>query len=70
MTVRKVSIIDKYCGLSSDTKPTPNFPLAEFYETDTGWLWLWDGDEWVQDMRLINALSEALTSILASDLLS
>lgn len=53
-----------YAGLSTDTKPTPDFVGAIFVETDTDKLFIWNGGAWVEvsggggganSMLLINA---------------
>lgn len=36
-----------YGGLSTDTKPTPDFVGAIFIETDTDKLFIWNGGSWV-----------------------
>lgn len=47
MTVQKVSTIQKWQGLSGDTKPTSAPVGSMFYETDTGKEFVWNGS-WVQ----------------------
>lgn len=37
-----------YAGLSSDTRPTPDFVGAIFVETDTDKLFIWNGGAWVE----------------------
>lgn len=64
MTVRMASRKDEYCGLSTDIKPTPDFPMAEFYETNTGQNWIWDGEEWVEDLKLFRAMTDALAEYM------
>ena len=64
MTVKQVTSVQKWVGLSSDTKPTASTatidPGAEFYELDTGDNWIWDGTDWVEDLKLFKAMSDAL----------
>ncbi len=62
MTVGLVTTIQRWVGLSTDTKPTPTAQQAgsTFYETNTGEAFIWNGAEWVEDIRLIYALTRAL----------
>ncbi len=61
MTVSLVTTIQRWIGLSTDTKPTTNVKVGStFYETNTGQGFMWDGDAWVEDLTLIYAFSEAL----------
>jgi len=47
MTVERDSQEADYLGLSSDTKPTTGInPGIQFYETDTGKTYIWDGATW------------------------
>lgn len=40
----------KYIGLSTDDKPTENIKLGtEFFESDTGDVYLWTGSAWAQE---------------------
>jgi len=59
MAVKTVIDSESYIGLSTDTKPNGR-PGEHFYETNTGVLFIWDGESWVEDIRLIYALSQAL----------
>lgn len=60
MSVKLVTGCQKWIGLSTDTKPTPDMVGSTFYETNTGEGFLWNGSEWVEDIRLIYALTQAL----------
>jgi len=62
MTVRKIAAIKKWQGLSTDTKPTLTDADSgsTFYELNTGEAFIWSGSEWVEDIRLIYALTQAL----------
>ena len=40
------SVILKYIGLSTDTKPTDVPPGTRFYETDTGLIYVYTGTVW------------------------
>ena len=53
--------IQNWIGLSSDTKPS-NPPVGStFHESDTGEMFVYDGDIWTEDLRMIHAVSEGLT---------
>jgi hypothetical protein len=47
LTVKLETKIQKWCGLSTDTKPTPSDIGSIFYETDTNLEYKWTGSEWV-----------------------
>ena len=50
-----------YEAFSTDTKPTTSLPnKATFHELNTGQHYNWDGSNWIEDLTLINALTEAL----------
>lgn len=60
MTVKLVSTIQRWIGLSTDTKPSTNIKVGStYYELNTGQGWIWDGSNWVEDIRLIYALTVA-----------
>jgi len=60
MSVELVSTIQRWIGLSTDTKPaSPDRVGSTFYELNTGQGWIWDGSNWVEDIRLIYALTVA-----------
>lgn len=60
MAVKLVANVQRWIGLSTDTKPTPDFVGSTFYETNTGQGFIHNGSEWVEDIRLIYALTQAL----------
>lgn len=62
MAVELVMTIKRWIGLSADTKPTPTAQQAgsTFYETNTGVRFIWNATEWVEDISLIYALTQAL----------
>ena len=60
MTVVLVTTIQRWIGLSTDTKPTPDREGSTYYETNTGKGWIWDGDIWVEDLSMIYAVNQAL----------
>jgi len=60
MAVNLVTIIQRWIGLSIDTKPTEAPVGSTFFETNTGQGWIWDGSNWVEDLTLIYALTQAL----------
>ena len=66
MAVTEITIIREFKGLSTDTKPTAAtmgdeaYVGSEFYEMNTGLMWIWDGTEWVEDLRLFRAMVDAL----------
>ena len=62
MAVKLVTSAQRWIGLSTDTKPTATAALtgATFYETNTGQEFVCDGLNWIEDIRLIFALIQAL----------
>src|SRR3990167_7386280 len=46
MTVALITSIERFVGLSTDTKPTGPRAGSLFYETDTGAQYLYDGAAW------------------------
>ena len=46
--------------LSSDTKPITALVGSKCVETNTGKVFVWNGFNWVEDLTMIYALSEAL----------
>lgn len=60
MTVKLVTDIQRWIGLDSDTKPITGKAGSTFYELNTGQGWIWDGTNWVEDIRLTYAFSLAL----------
>jgi len=61
MTVQLITSYKKYIGLSTDTKPTSVVGIGHgFYETDTGYNFIWDGVNWVEDLSLMVAVKDAL----------
>lgn len=64
MTAYLVTTIKKFIGLSTDTKPLISIPVGSvFYETNTGQPFIWNGNNWVEDLTLIYAFTEALKEI-------
>jgi hypothetical protein len=50
----------QYYGLSTDTKPTSDVPVGRiFNELNTGIKWIWSGSEWVEELSMIWAISQA-----------
>ena len=60
MAVKLVTGHQKWIGLSTDTKPIDGPVGSEFYELNTGQGFIWNGSIWVEDIRLIYALTQAL----------
>lgn len=60
MTVSLIANIQRWAGLSSDTKPTSGPVGSMFFEVNTGQHWVWDGVDWIEDLTLIHAFTEAL----------
>jgi hypothetical protein len=69
MTVTEVTVIRKWVGLSTDTKPTTatmgdeSYVGNEFYEINTGLTWIWDGEYWTEDLKLFRAMVDALAEV-------
>ncbi|OAI54016.1 hypothetical protein AYO44_03800 [Planctomycetaceae bacterium SCGC AG-212-F19] len=70
MTVHLLATVKNFQGVSTDTKPTvdadssdtpkPLAPGTTFFETDTGYLWIFDGTTW---NSLTTATIAALTLV-------
>lgn len=62
MAVQLVNDTRKFVGLSSDTKPRLASKVygGEFTELDTGQKFIWDGDNWIEDLTLYFAVKTAL----------
>jgi len=63
MAVKMVTTIQRWIGLSTDDKPTPDLVGSTFYETNTGQAWVWNGSNWVEDIALTVALIAALREV-------
>jgi len=60
MTVSLMANIHRWVGLSTDTKPTSGPVGSTFFEVNTGQNWIWNGTDWIEDLTLIYAFTEAL----------
>lgn len=60
MTVKLVTTVQKFIGVSTDAKPADAPVGSTFYELNTGEAFIFDGSNWVEDLALIYALSQAL----------
>lgn len=60
MTIKLVTAIQRWTGLDSDIKPTSPKVGSTFHETNTGQEFIYDGSNWVEDLRLMLALQQAL----------
>jgi len=60
MAYYSVSAKEKWIGWSTDIKPSAIYNGSEFYEMDTGQNWIWYDGNWVEDLRYIKAISDAL----------
>ena len=60
MTVKFVTKVQRWMGLDSDTKPTSPPVGSTFYETNTGQDFIYNGSNWVEDLRLMKAVQQAL----------
>lgn len=68
MAVTLESVVKRWVGLSTDTKPQPNadstIPAgSSFLESDTGHIFRWNGDQWQYPEDNMNEL-DALRAIL------
>jgi hypothetical protein len=63
MTVQLVNDKREFIWLSTDTKPTiaPFTRGTKGISLDTGEKWIYDGDNWVEDLELIYALSQVIS---------
>jgi len=48
MAVVLMRAINRYAGLSTDTKPASSVAGSTFYETDTGHTYIWQGSAWLK----------------------
>jgi hypothetical protein len=60
MAVKLITDVRKFIGLSTDTKPYLTGIGGKFTEIDTGAKFLWNGEQWVDDLTLTYAFLEAL----------
>ena len=58
MTVSLIHAIQNFIGLASDDKPENPPAGSTFHESNTGEIYIYDGADWVQDLRMINAVSQ------------
>lgn len=58
-----ITTINRYQGVSGDSKPTDAPAGSTFYEVDTGDWFVWDGDSWeAYTFPLLDATSPTLPS--------
>ena len=60
MTVLLISQHQEYSGHSDDTKPESPPVGSTFHEWNTGEIFVYNGDDWTDDLRLIYAISQAM----------
>lgn len=61
MTTTLLRVIQRWVGLSTDTKPTTDVPVGSlFYELNTGQGFIWDGANWIEDIRMMYSMWLAL----------
>ena len=60
MALKLIGNIHQYIGVSSDDNPSDAESLigSTIHHTDTGEMFIFDGDNWVEDLRPINAVSQ------------
>ena len=68
MALKQVTTDQRWLCNSSDTKPTltthPYLDVgAECLYKDTGDNWIWDGTDWVEDLKLFKAMVDALAEV-------
>ena len=49
MAVKLITTIQRWVGISTDDKPTPDWEGSTFKETDTGKRFIWTNSAWVED---------------------
>ena len=57
MAVKKIATIQRWLGLSTDTKPTAPDVGSTFIETDTGIDWIYNGYAWVPDSVTLDGVT-------------
>lgn len=60
MTVQLVTTTQRWNWWAGDTKPTNPAEGSTGYEVNTGLRWIYHDGNWVEDISLIYALTEAL----------
>jgi len=71
MAVQAVTTINRYTGLSTDTKPVAPRVGSTFLETNTGYMWIYNGYAWVPkdvmaDGLTVNYKQIALNQVAAA----
>lgn len=56
MTVKQISTIQRFHGLSTDTKPSSPPEGSTYHSVDTGEQWVYYDGTWELDLRIIAAL--------------
>ncbi|TSA53811.1 MAG: hypothetical protein D4R45_05065 [Planctomycetaceae bacterium] len=60
MSVIQTFAIQTFIGEAADTKPTGVPAGSTYHETDTGEQFIFDGTNWIDDLRMIFAVSQAI----------
>ena len=60
MAIHTITTVQRYIGLSTDSKPDAIYNGSEFYEADTGQKFIWYDGNWVEDLSFIKAITDAL----------
>ncbi len=70
MTVILITTIQRWIGLSSESKPTPDRAGSEFYETDTGATYTYTGAAWAlkADSQIYRATKTSATPLTTGTL--
>ncbi len=60
MAIQLVTTSQRFLCLSADDKPAAPPVGSTCQETDTGLVYIYDGDAWVEDLTLFTAVKNAL----------
>jgi hypothetical protein len=60
MTIKLVISKREYIGLSGDTKPIAAPAGSTFHELDTGKKYIFDSQDWQEDISLIYSVSQGM----------
>jgi hypothetical protein len=57
MAVKKIATIQRWLGLSTDTKPTTPAVGSTFIETDTGFRWIYNNYAWIPESVTLDGVT-------------
>lgn len=63
MAIKQLTQVERFLGLSGDTKPTTCSPGSTFLETDTSKMFVFDGSSWSEKKQHIEGSSETASDL-------